>query len=103
MASVGELDPGHPRPDDDDMLGHTVEVVAVACGEHPLPVDRRPVGHPGLRAGGDERLVEGDPPLSVDGVDGGGVVTDEATGASDLLNPLVGEQFDPVVVDVGGD
>ena len=102
---VHELDPGHARADDDEVIGYLRRRVGLARGEHPLAVDGRPFGNPRVRAGGDEDRVgiEG-AQLAVVGRDLDAVRTDEpARPAEDLdtlAEQLLGHRGGELVLDL---
>ena len=51
---VHELHAGHPRADDDEVLGHDRRRVGLPGGEDPITVRARPIRDAGPAAGGDQ-------------------------------------------------
>src|SRR5690606_27078487 len=103
LEYVDELDTGDARPDHDDVLWYLRQVVGVAGGENPLPIDRRPRGHPRHRSRGDERLVEGDPPFAIRRLDRGGVSVDQRSPTLHQFHRLGLEELDEGLVYVACD
>ena len=85
---VHELDPGHARPDHDEVLGPVRRRIGVARGQHPGAVDRGPLREAGTAARGEDDGVGLQPQLAVGPADRHLVLTREPAGASQQLDTL---------------